>query len=157
MRRLLSGGLVMFGMASMPVVLTPQQVHRAPAPDYRQDPRYTALHQFFDKGGCPASQYVGEFLDAADTNTLDWRLLPSISFVESTGGKAGKNNNIFGWNSGNTQFSSPSAGIYTVGYRLAHSDLYRDKSLDEVLATYNPDATYGRKVKSVMRQIAAVQ
>jgi hypothetical protein len=77
--------------------------------------------------------------------------------VESTGGKAGRNNNIFGWDSGRAQFSTPASGIYTVGYRLAHSGLYRDKSLDEVLTTYNRDAAYGRKVKSVMRRIAATQ
>ena len=41
-----------------------------------------------------------------------------------------------------------------VGYRLAYSTLYRDKDLDGVLTTYNPDADYARKVKSVMRQIA---
>jgi hypothetical protein len=148
---------MVFGMASLPLALSPQQTHRAPVPDYRLDPRYAALHRFFDKGSCPASQYAGEFLDAADAFTLDWRLLPSISFVESTGGKAARNNNIFGWDSGRAQFSTPVAGIYTVGYRLAHSGLYRDRSLDEVLATYNPDAAYGRKVKSVMRRIALVQ
>ena len=147
----------MFGMASLPVVLSPRQVHRAPAPDYRLDPRYAALHQFFDKSSCPASRYADEFLDVADTYTLDWRLLPSISFVESTGGKAGRNNNIFGWDSGRAQFPTPVAGIYTVAYRLSHSGLYRDKSLDEVLAMYNPNAAYGRRVKSVMRQIAAIQ
>ena len=148
---------MMFGMASLPVVLSPQQIHRVPAPDYRLDPRYAALHQFFDKGSCPASQYANEFLDVADTYTLDWRLLPSISYVESTGGKAGRNNNIFGWDSGRAQFSTTAAGIYTVGYRLAHSGLYRDKSLDKILATYNHDAAYGRKVKSVMRRIAPIQ
>jgi hypothetical protein len=157
MRKILSGGLVMFGMASLPVVLSPRQIQRASAPDYRLDPRYAALHQFFDKGSCPASRYAGEFLDVADTYALDWRLLPSISYVESTGGKAGRNNNIFGWDSGRAQFSTPASGIYTVGYRLAHSGLYRDKSLDEVLTTYNRDAAYGRKVKSVMRRIAATQ
>jgi len=157
MRRLLSGGLVIFGMASLPLVLSPQQANRAPAPDYRLDPRYAALRQFFDKGSCPASRYADEFLVVADTYTLDWRLLPSISYLESTGGKAGRNNNIFGWDSGRARFSTPAAGIYAVGYRLAYSGLYRDKSLDEVLTTYNPDAAYGRKVKSVMRRIASAQ
>jgi hypothetical protein len=41
-----------------------------------------------------------------------------------------------------------------VGYRLAHSDLYRDKDVDAILATYNPSSEYAAKVKSVMRQIA---
>ena len=146
----------MFGMASLPTALSPQQ-HRVPAPNYRLDPRYAAIRLFFDKCSCPASQYADEFLAVADTFTLDWRLLPSISFVESTGGKAGRNNNIFGWDSGRAQFPTPVAGIYTVGYRLAHSGIYRDKGLDRLLATYNRDADYGRKVKSVMRRIAPVQ
>jgi hypothetical protein len=64
---------------------------------------------------------------------------------------------MFGWNSGRTQFSSLSAGIHEVGYRLTHSSLYRDKDLDEVLTTYNPDADYARKVKSVMQQIAPTE
>ncbi len=147
----------MFGMVSLPVVLSPQPAHRAPAPDYRLDSRYAALRLFFGKSNCPAGRYVYEFLDVADTYTLDWRLLPSISYVESTGGKAGRNNNILGWDSGRAQFPTPAAAIYTVGYHLARSLLYRDKSLDKILATYNPDAAYGRKVKSVMRLIAPIQ
>jgi len=147
----------MFGMASLPVTVSPHQNYLVPKSHYRLDPRYTAIQQFFDRGGCPARDYAMEFLDAADTYALDWRLLPSISYVESTGGKTARNSNIFGWDSGRTQFSTPAAGIYAVGNRLANSDLYRDKSLDELLAVYNPDATYGRKVKSVMRRIAAVQ
>jgi hypothetical protein len=41
-----------------------------------------------------------------------------------------------------------------VGYRLAHSDLYRDKDVDGILATYNPDEEYAQRVKFVMRQIS---
>jgi hypothetical protein len=88
---------------------------------------------------------------------LDWRLLPSISYVESTGGKSARNYNFFGWDSGKAQFTSPSEAIHEVGYRLTHSALYRDKDLDEVLTTYNPDASYAEKVKSVMRQIAPTE
>jgi len=125
--------------------------------DYRNDPRLHALLSFFGKAGCPAQKYSNVFLEAADDYDLDWRLLPSISFVESTGGKSARNNNIFGWDSGNAQFSSPSAGIHKVGYTLTHSGRYKDKELDELLAIYNPGAEYGRKVKSVMRRIAPAE
>jgi hypothetical protein len=97
------------------------------------------------------------FLEAADDYKLDWRLLPSLSYVESSGGKSARNNNIFGWNSGRAQFSSPAAGIHTVGYRLAHSRPYRNKGLDEVLFTYNPNPEYAAIVKSVMRRIAPTE
>jgi hypothetical protein len=96
-------------------------------------------------------------LAVADEFALDWRLLPSLSFVESTGGKAGRHNNLFGWDSGRARFDSPSAAIRSVGSYLALSALYREKSLDEILATYNPNRGYAQKIKSVMRQIASVQ
>ena len=155
MRRLLTGGLVVFaGMVTLPERVSPLQAHRTEAPDYRGDPRLESLQRFFEKAGCPAVAYTRAFLEAADVYDLDWRLLPSISFVESTGGKAAPNNNLFGWDSGKAQFDSPTAGIHKVGYQLAHSDLYRNKDLDGILATYNPNADYAVKVKWVMRRIA---
>ena len=154
MIRLVTGGLVFAGMVSLPMAVTPLHAPKTPTPDYSADPRLTALRTFFKRAECPAVEYAREFLDAADRYDLDWRLLPSLSFVESTGGKAARNNNLFGWDSGRAQFSSPSAGIHEVGYRLTHSNLYRDKNLDEVLTTYNPDASYAQRVKFVMRQIA---
>jgi hypothetical protein len=74
--------------------------------------------------------------------------------VESAGGKTAPNNNLFGWGSGRAHFTSPAAGIFVVAYRLAYSGLYRDKSLDKMLATYNPIAGWAPRVKSVMRRIA---
>ena len=150
--------LVVFaGMVSLPVSMSPRLAQSNPAPDYRNDPRLGSLRRFFQKFDCPAWKYAGVFLEAADNYELDWRLLPSISYIESTGGKAARNNNWFGWNSGKTKFANTSAGIHTVAWYLSRSDTYRDKNVDEILAIYNPDATYARKVKSVMRQIAAVQ
>ena len=155
MRRLLSGGLVVFaGIVSLPERVSPQQTQKTPAPDYREDPRMESLRRFFQKGDCPAQAYSRAFLEAADVYALDWRLLPSISFVESTGGKAAPNNNMFGWDEGRAQFDSPTQGIHKVGYQLAHSDLYRHKSVDAILATYNPNVEYAAKVKWVMRRIA---
>jgi hypothetical protein len=153
MMKLITSGVFVAGMAAVPVALPPRQVP-TPAPEHRSDPRLETLRTFFHVADCPAEKYAAAFLDAADHNELDWRLLPSLSFVESTGGKFARNNNLFGWDSGNAQFSSPIAGIHAVGYRLSHSELYRDKDLDEILSTYNPNVDYGRRVKSVMRRIA---
>jgi len=158
MRKLLSSGLaVMAGVVSLPAELSFRQERSQPVADYRNDPRLDSLRKFFVKTECPAQAYAPAFLEAADVYELDWRLLPSISFIESTGGKAARNNNLFGWDSGRAQFASPVAGIHQVGYQLAHSDLYRHKSTDAILATYNPNADYAAKVKSVMRRIAVSQ
>jgi hypothetical protein len=153
MIRMITSSMFVVGMATLPVALTPHQAPE-PAPDYRNDPRLSTLRNFFRSGECPAEKYAAVFLEAADVNELDWRLLPSLSFIESTGGKTARNNNMFGWDSGRAKFPSPMAGIRAVGYYLSHSYRYKDKALDKVLATYNPDSEYGRKVKSVMRRIS---
>jgi len=118
------------------------------------DTRLHALREFFKRFDCPAFHYAHEFLAAADRNALDWRLLPSISIVESTGGKQARNNNLFGWDSGKAKFATLADGIHAVGRRLAQSRLYRNKTLDEKLAIYNPNPEYAAKVKSVMLRIA---
>ncbi len=158
------GLVVVAGVVSLPGAISHLPT-RVPAPDYRNDPnpnsqnandpRLGALRRFFGKFHCPALAYAPEFVAAADAYSLDWRLLPSIAYVESTCGKAAHNNNYFGWDSGRADFPSPVAAIHAVGRRLARSAIYRAKSLDELLARYNPKPEYGRKVKSVMRRIAA--
>src|SRR2546422_10286610 len=116
MRRLLCSGLLaVTGMVHNPNPnpnLSPHlNLNPTPVPpslqvaDYRNDPRLHALLRFFAKAGCPAKAYSHVFLEAADAYALDWRLLPSISFVESTGGKSARNNNLFGWDSGNARFA----------------------------------------------------
>ena len=154
MRRVLSSGLLVLAGA---VGISRQQALPAPWRVLPDDGRLAVLRHFFQKFDCPAEAYAEEFLSAADSYSLDWRLLPSISFIESTGGKTAQNNNMFGWNNGRTQFDSPSAGIYAVGYQLANSTVYRHKDLDRVLRIYNPRRTYAKSVKSVMQQIAPLE
>ncbi len=157
MRKLLSSGFMLFAGVVSPLTMSPHQASRFPIPDYRKDPRFNALKKFFEAADCPAKEYVHSFLQAADVYKLDWRLLPSLSYIESTGGKASINNNIFGWDSGRAHFPSPMAGIHAVGYYLSHASQYKRKSLDQLLATYNPDGDYAVRVKSVMRRIAPKQ
>ena len=157
MRKLLSGGLVVLGVASVPVSLSPHTAPTSLRQEYSSDPRLAPLREFFTRTECPAAAYAIDFLMVADEYALDWRLLPSLSFVESTGGKASAHNNFFGWDSGRAHFPSPSAAIRTVGSNLATSTLYRSKNLDQILATYNPQQGYAQRVKSVMRRIASVQ
>jgi hypothetical protein len=156
MRKLLSAGLVVFaGIVSTPISKPLDASHAAPAPDYRTDPRFQAIHNFFEKFECPVVAYSREFLQAADDYKLDWRLLPSISYVETTCGRSAPHNNLFGWDSGRAHFATPTESIFVVAYRLSYSRLYRDKSLNAILATYNPLTEYAPKVRSVMRRIGA--
>ncbi len=154
MKKFTSRFLVLAGVVSLPLALSPHLGQGVPGPDYRNDPRLEKIRTFFTTLDCPAWKYASTFLEAADDYALDWRLLPSLSYVESTGGKAARNNNLFGWNSGRASFSSPHAAIHTIAFHLTHSATYRNKDLDALLWTYNPNTEYAVKVKSVMRRIA---
>ena len=156
MLKLVSSGLVVFaGVACAPAPNTPAyHLHGAAM---HLDGRLNAVRGFFEKGDCPAREYSQVFLDAADSYQLDWRLLPSLSFVESTGGKVAPYNNIFGWDNGTGRFSSPTAAIWGVAYQLAESKLYRNRSIDQLLSLYNPNPGYADRVKSVMRRIAVIE
>jgi len=157
----ISSGLVVFaGMVSLPGAVSQHQANlqqRTPLADYRNDPRLACLEKFFSQVDCPARQLANVFLEAADDYHLDWRLLPSLSFIETGGGKAAHNNNLFGWACGRAHFGSLAAGIHQVGFQLAHRPPYRHKNVAQILAIYNPNADYAQKVTSVMRQIAPTE
>lgn len=106
------------------------------------DWRVLRLRSFFERYNSPAAEFAHDFVSAADSYELDWRLLPSISMVESSGGKYYANNNIFGWDSCRTGFASVREGIYQVASRLANSDIYKGKDLVGILRLYNPGPEY---------------
>lgn len=115
-----------------------------------KDPRLIRLERYFDEKQCPVKSLARDFVEAADQHKLDWRLLPSIAVVESGAGKDYRNNNIFGWRNGSHRFRSVRESIHTVAERLANSQYYRDKKLDDLLITYNPIPGYPERVKFVM-------
>lgn len=140
--------------AAKPAAESRAFVQKAVSP--QPDPRVVRLVRYFSRLNCPVSNLSHVFVKAADKNHLDWRLLPSIAVVESGGGKAYKNNNIFGWNSGLQAFSSISSGIEIVAARLAHSPLYRNRDSAGKLRVYNPNETYVHDVLTVMNRISPI-
>jgi hypothetical protein len=153
LRKLVSQGIVMFaGLLATPVL--PHALDNTQVKDSKDDPRFALLKRFFEERGSPAREHVHDFILAADRNDLDWRLLPSISVIESGGGKEYKNNNILGWASCNQRFPSVKAGIHAVAKRLSTSKLYKHKGVEGILRTYNPNADYPSRVKQVMYRIS---
>lgn len=144
------GGGLLTALLIAPAIIPDQRV---PVSEYRNDLRRVSLEKFFGDRGCPARDLAEEFLVASDRHGLDWRLLPSIAFVESTGGKAYRNNNIMGWGSSSRSFSSVRAGIHHVAAQLANASCYKNKGLDQLLRTYNPLPVYTSKVTRVMKLI----
>ncbi len=135
-------------------VLPPVTVSRQPV---APDPRTMRLKRFFSSLHCPVVNMAEDFIHAADDNHLDWRLLPSISVIESSGGKAYINNNIFGWGTGGPlPFPSIRAGLNTVAFKLGQSSLYRNRDILGKLKIYNPDENYPYRVMSVMNRISPV-
>ncbi len=118
------------------------------------DLRETILRKFLKANHCPVEQYTEVLLSEADTNGLDWRLLPSISLVESGGGRTAKGNNLFGWANGKKAFTSVTAGIHLVASALAHGRSYSGKDLTGKLAAYNHRPDYRVMVMDIMRQIS---
>lgn len=145
--------VVFAGLLAVPAVTGVERESLPPAPI--RDPRIPALKAFFDRYDCPVSDLAGEFLIAADQNDLDWRLLPSISLIESGGGKEMAHNNLLGWGSNSRSFPSVRAAIHAVASRLAKSKLYKDKDLDGILSTYNPRPEYSQKVKFLMSRLGS--
>jgi hypothetical protein len=119
------------------------------------DLRETILRKFFSANHCPAERYAAVFVKEADNYGLDWRLLPSLSIVESGGGKHAQGNNLFGWANGKAAFQSIGEAIHQVASSLAHGRSYRGKSLEGKLLAYNPVRTdYRAMVTEIMRQIS---
>jgi len=149
LRKNISTGFVVFaGLLGAPL---PQP--GAQAPGHSQDPRLARLSLYLTRLKSPVTYLAPEFIAAADRNTLDWRLLPSIAVIESGAGKEYVNNNIFGWDSGKQKFPSIRASIHSVAHRLSRSKLYRNKDVEDILGTYNPNPGYPGRVMRVMKAI----
>jgi hypothetical protein len=144
--------LLVVGLIATPVTVSFQQpsitAHTEP-----NDPRLRLIWQYFADRDCPLRDAAADFIIAADQNELDWRLLPSISMIESSGGKDYRNNNVFGWDSCRESFPTVQAGIHFVASKLAKSKRYKGKNLEEKLLTYNPQPDYPLRVKAVMRAL----
>jgi hypothetical protein len=122
-------------------------------PSRPPDPRGVRLEAFFRAYDCPGPLHVQEYLRAADSHALDYRILPAISLVESTCGAYERMNNRWGWASVQSGFPSVPAGIDYITEQLADNPRYKGKTVKEKLFTYNPYPEYVRQVVRLMREI----
>lgn len=152
LRRWITKGLVLCSIALAPAENSPAEVPTEK--HYTKDSRFRRIKAFFNKRACPMEKYAADLVAAADQNQLDWRLLPSLALVESSGGKVYRNNNVFGWDSCKRRFPTVQAGIHVVAERLANSPYYRGKTLEGKLRSYNQNPGYAATVKRVMSQMA---
>lgn len=121
------------------------------------DLREALLRKFLKEKQCPVQDFTEVFIAEADHYGLDWRLLPSLAFVETGGGKTQKGNNLFGWANGRQTFASIGDAIHTVATTLAHGRAYRGKDTGAKLDAYNTGTDYKAMVLDIMRQISPRQ
>jgi hypothetical protein len=116
--------------------------------------RAAMLRKFLRQNHCPDQAYAEVFVAEADAHGIDWRLLPSISVVESGGGRTARGNNLFGWANGGRSFTTISEAIHQVASALSRGKSYRGKDVPAKLAAYNHRPDYPARVLDLMRQIS---
>lgn len=124
---------------------------------------------FASKGNLPLTGQGIVFVRMADKYGLDWRIVASIAFAESTGGKfacSKDEHNVFGWGSCRGQkFDSYKHAIETVTLNLAGHNpntqrYYKGKTLAQIIDMYNPPhvrADYNSIIKSTMNKISKME
>jgi hypothetical protein len=153
MKRFLPSGLMIFAGVLGIAAVTAHADQDITKIRKKFDLREAILRKFFKENRCPIEPYASIFVAEADAYGLDWRLLPSLSVVESGGGKFARNYNLFGWANGKTSFDSISDAVHHVAATLAIGKAYRGKNLGGKLATYNRNAGYEATVTAVMKKI----
>ena len=121
------------------------------------DYRVENLRNFLTRFNSPLANYAGNFVATADQNGLDYRLVPSISGVESTFGKQIPSNsyNAYGWANGEYGFKSWPDSINVVTSTLKNE--YVDKgaaSIVKIARRYAPpSSSWAGKVKYFVGKI----
>lgn len=146
------------------------------APEVIVDSRAEKIDAYFAQWDLPLAGHGAGMIAAADKYGIDWRLLPALAMLETTGGKnlcdktknGIVNHNPFGFGSCQIHFNTFEEAFDAVAKTLSGngektSHLYKGKSLDEVLEVYNPPATpgitknYHGKAVKVMNDIGNMQ
>jgi len=112
------------------------------------------LEKFFDKYKSPLKPYAKDFVKVAEMYNMDYRLLPSISCIESSCGKRliPGSNNPFGWGIyGNkvTTFNTYTEAIHTVGKGLNENYISKGYDTVEEIAPIYTTPAYLNWTKSV--------
>lgn len=109
-----------------------------------KDNRVEKLRAFLGFYNSPLAGYASVFIKTADKYGLDWKLVPAISGVESTFGKAIPYNsyNAYGWANGEYYFQSWEDSIEIVSRTLRAN--YYNRGIDtveKIAPIYAPPST----------------
>lgn len=122
----------------------PKSENRMFEVEYKKVDRKEALKKFFEKYNSPLKGNVDTFIYVADKYGIDYRLIPSISCMESTCGKFLIKNsyNPFGWGiygSNVIYFKNYDEAISTVGEGLNKGYFAKGfDTVEEIAPIYTP-------------------
>lgn len=129
------------------------------------DPRNTStfnkkveeVRNFMEKRNAPLKANAEDFVRAAEIYKIDYRLLPAISIVESSGGRRlFRQYNPFGW--GKSGYPSFKAAIYDVSRGMSRYYAAGLKTPSAIGKRYNPvtPKQWASKVQGLMNQMSAL-
>lgn len=129
-----------------------------------EDHRVKRLQLFLEKQNSPLAVYAQNFVDQADKNKIDWKLVAAISGVESTYGQAIPAYSYNAWGFGVygdnvRRFSSWTDGITVVSEALRNDymDKWHAQNVYEIGSLYAASPTWASRVTSFMNEIDAFE
>lgn len=122
--------------------------------------RAEAIDAFFASRNSPLEGYGMKFVEEAEKNDIDWRLLAAISVIESNAGKQAckkADNSVLGFGSCKMDFKSIDHSIEVVSMKISGNDskyYHKEMTTPQILKKYNSVIpTYVQKVTKVMKMI----
>lgn len=126
----------------------------------REDTRAKILKSFLTSYNSPLADHAESFVQTADEHNIDWRLVASISGVESTFGKQIPSNsyNAWGWGiygDNVIRFSSFDEAIQTItkGLRQRYINEWKAEDVYDIGRYYAASPTWAQRVEFFMNKI----
>ena len=139
--------------AASSAALTPVTIGAKETEDYR----VKALSNVFKKYNSPLEPYASAYVQAADKYGVDWRLLPSISGLESSFGVHLMPNsyNAYGWGGGHIYFKNWEDGIDHINKTLKanYMEKWGATNVWEIGPIYAESPTWSVRVNRFMEEI----
>ncbi len=132
--------------------------------DLARQAKARAIDDYFKEYDMPLHGMGEKMVLEAEKNGIDWRLLPAIAVIESTGGKfacKGATHSFFGWGSCKINFKSKEQAIEIVAMNLGGNNPntdhhYAGKTVKEILEAYNPPSIVPNYAKKVMKVMSVI-
>ena len=129
-----------------------------------KDTRAQILQDYLKKYNSPLAPFAKNFIDEADKNKIDWRLVTAISGVESYFGQMIPYNSYNGWGFGIygnnvRRFPTWEEAITTISKALRedYMNKWKAKNVYEIGEIYATDPQWAYKVNRFMEEIEKFQ